>query len=128
MPFKFVRTSAGTVLAACLLAVPAAADARVIGTANGKGRHASGLVAAAAHAPSRLYVRVSSSTPGRVRVRWEALCWKGDRSSSQRGRFTARTTVRRKLRKPMPNPDRCSVSAFARLDRSGRIKLQLLAV
>jgi len=114
-------------LAACLLVVPSAAEARVIGTAKASGAQASALVSAAAFNPNRLFVRVTSSPRQRASVTWHAICWRGQSSGSNDGSFSGRTTVRRKIRMPKRNPDRCTLSATGKLSGSGRIKVQLLA-
>jgi hypothetical protein len=114
-------------VAACVVAIPATAEGRVIGTAKAQGPQASALVSAAAQNPSRLYVRVTSSPRGRVSVTWHAICWRGSNSASNDGSFSGRTTVKRKIRMPKRNPDRCSLSSTAKLSGSGRIKVQLLA-
>ena len=128
MPSRRIRAAATSAfLAACVVALPATAEARVIGTAKAKGRHASALVSAASQNPSRLYVRISSSPRQRVSVSWHAICWRGDASGSKSGTFKARTTVKRKIRMPKRNPDRCTLSANGRLAGSGRITVQLVA-
>lgn len=85
------------------------------------------LASGSATNPSSLYVKVSATPRQNVSVYWSMVCSKGFGAGSKDGDFTARTTVKRKMRMPMRNPDDCTVSASGQLDGSGRIKVQLFA-
>lgn len=128
MQRRIIRLPAiGLVVAAGLVATPAVADARIIGSATARGDYAIALASGSANDPASIYVRVKSRPRQRVSVFWNMICSRGFGAGSKDGDFKARTTVKRKLRMPMRNPDDCTVSASGQLDGSGRIKVQLLA-
>jgi hypothetical protein len=75
--------------------------------------------------PGRITVKVTASPRQRVSVTWNMVCGKGTSAGSKSGDFKARAPVIRALRQPMRNPDNCTVSASAQLDKGGRVTVAL---
>jgi hypothetical protein len=110
------------------LTEPLATEAalRKIASKAASGDYAVALASGTARRPRRLYVRVSAEPSQEVDGAWSMVCSRGFGAGSKSGSFSARTPVRRTLRKPMNRPDDCTVSASAQLSRSGRVRVTLL--
>lgn len=100
---------------------------RVVGTASAAGDYASAIASGSADNPSKLRVRVTSVPRQSVNVNWTVVCTKGFGAGSKSGQFTARTPTTRAMRMPMSRPDNCTVSAGGFLERSGSLRVVLLA-
>ena len=120
------RNLAAAVASAGFLLGPTAANARVIETERAAGDFAAATVVGTVSNPGTIRVRVKTSPRQRVDVQWSMTCVRGSGAGSKSGSFKGRATITRKLRKPMGNPDDCSVAATAQLADSGRLTVQIL--
>jgi hypothetical protein len=114
---------------ACLavaLAGPAVAGAGVVETERASGDFAAATVVGTVENPSAIRIRVRTSPRQRVEVTWSMTCLRGSGVGSKSGSFRGRSTITRRLRKPMGNADSCSVAATAQLADSGRLTVQIL--
>jgi hypothetical protein len=73
--------------------------------------------------PVTLIVR--SKPRQRVQATWVLVCTQGSGAGSRDGQFTARTPIRRRLRKPGRGSRDCIASANAQLNGSGRVTVIL---
>lgn len=132
---KIIRLlTAGLALAAgATVALPAAgASAQVkpaafrhIGSCRAHGDFAICTTGGSINRPAAVHVHVSATPGAHVTGAWDVVCSKGTGAASKSGSFSGHTTLTRKLRFPMRNPDNCDVSADAQRDGSGGIHVWL---
>mgnify|MGYP001138615989 CR=1 FL=1 len=116
------------VMAAVLLFMPATtAEARVIGKASARGGYAVAVAAGSATKPKWVKVTVSTSPRQRAAGNWLIVCAKGFGAGTKQGGFRGTGTFTRALRLPTRNPDECTASATAQLERGGKITVILTA-
>ena len=122
------RLAAAVLASGALVAVlPAAADARTIGSKSGSGDYAIALASGTANNPHRIRLVVTASPRQSVSGSWTMVCSRGLSAGSKSGSFSGKSTVRRTLKMPSSNPDSCTVSASGQLNGSGRIRVRLLS-
>ena len=124
---QHLRGLAAPIALLAVLPLPATAEARIIGRAKASGDFAVAVASGSARRPRVLRVRVTARPRQRVSGSYTVVCSKGSGAGSKSGDFSGRTTLRRKLRMPMPRPDSCSVGASAQLEEGCRITLVLIA-
>lgn len=107
--------------------LPAAAEAKRIGSKAARGDYA--VVVASGHAnhPHSLRVRVTSRPHQHVSGNWTVVCSKGMGAGSKSGNFSGRTRLTRHVRMPYRHPSECTLSAAAQLDHGGKLRVTLLA-
>lgn len=119
-----------TTLAACGGQDERAAPKRVtIGVARTTGRHAKATARAIVERPSAVAIRVSAAPRQRVAVAWGLSCPKTDEGDAKGrgGTYATAPPDVRSLRLPRHAIAFCAVRGEARLSRSGRVKVTLLA-
>lgn len=128
------RTIAGLLACAALAACGArsddAAHKRVtIDLARTTGKHAKATAKGIVERPTAVAIRVSAAPPQRVAVAWGLSCPKSDAGDAKGTGGTYATTPPdvRPLRLPRHAIAFCAVRGEARLSRSGRVKVTLLA-
>jgi hypothetical protein len=111
-----------------VMAMPARADNIVeIDRDTSDGLYAGAMAHGLVDYPSRLWVKVRVRPNQRVHVDWSLTCYHHGDSRSRDGGFRAITPVKRVLRIPYAEADRCSVTATAQVDDLGRLVVILLA-
>jgi hypothetical protein len=121
------RTSKVMLIAAAAALVPASVVAKTIGSESSSGDYATVVASGSVENPSTIRVRVTASPKQRITGNWTLVCSRGTGAGSKSGKFSGRTTIVRRMRLPMGNPDSCTASAGASLDRGGRIRVTLLS-
>lgn len=117
------------VVAIALLALPAVVFAaqHVIGTKSGEGDFAIAIASGTADNPRSLSVKITTSPRQHATGNWTVVCSKSASAGSKSGEFSGSGTFTRRMKMPTKHPDNCTVSAAGSLDKSGKIRVTLLA-
>ena len=103
------------------------AKAVVIAQRSARGLHASAVASATAAQPGSMVVRITAVPEQRVSGSWALTCRQSTSSSRDADDFAGRAPLTVAIR-PFGSPgDTCTVVGTARLARSGRVKVELLA-
>lgn len=113
---------------AVVLALPATALAdHIIGTKAADGDFASASAEGYARKPQDLYVRLATSPSQPANAHWTVICVRHHVRRTRSGAFSGKGTFRHRVSMPFTRPDACTLSASAELERTGKLRVILLA-
>ena len=129
MPHRRFRVAAAALvalLAAGGMAAAAELKLRVLARESKSGTRALVKVGADTNRPATLRVRVYAEPRQRIAGMYTVTCFGSLKVRRDKGGFAGRAPVTRTVELPFADPDRCFVSAQARLTGTGRITVLLL--
>jgi hypothetical protein len=122
------RQAAIALVAVGVLASAATATAeRRIASKTASGKRANAVATGSADNPKALYASVTAKPRQKFTANWTVICTRGSDAGSKNGKFAAKAPYRKRLRLSVSRPENCTVIVNARLAKSGRVTVTLLA-
>ena len=122
-----MKKTISTIVAAAVLATPAVAGAKTIGSESARGDYATALASGEANRPRWIKVTVTTSPRQSADGNWNMVCSKGMGAGTKSGTIRGSGKFTRRLKMPMRSPDSCTVSALGSLSGGGSIRVTLTA-